>query len=42
MGAFKCKAEEELALLREETQLKDEENALLLKRLHLSEEAMKR
>ena len=41
-GACKCEAKEELTLLRDEMQLKDDEIAVLRRRLTYSEEAVKR
>ena len=41
-GVCKCKAAEELTLLREEMQLKDDEIEILRRRLTHSEEAVKR
>ena len=41
-GACKCNVAEELTLLREEMQLKDDEITILRRRLTYSEEAVKR
>ena len=41
-GACKCRAAEELATLREEVQIKDEEIGVLRKRLHHCEQTTKK